>query len=410
MGRNLNRLSAKTVDSLKTRGYYADGGGLYLQISHVLSKSWVFRFSLHGKTREMGLGPVHTISLADARTKAAACRKLLHESKDPIEERKTTNLARKLEEAKTMTFKACATAYVESHRAGWKNEKHGDQWENTLETYAYPHIGALAVAAVDTGLVMKCLDSIWRTKPETASRLRGRIERVLDWATVRGYRTGDNPARWSGHLDTLLPARSKVAKVEHHAALPYGEIGSFMKALRGLEGIGAKALEFTILTATRTGEVIGAKWVEIDEAEKIWTVPAERMKAGKEHRVPLSESAMAVLRDMKTLRLGDYVFPGRGQNKALSNMAMLTTLKRMGHQGLTTHGFRSSFRDWASETTAYPREVAEMALAHAVGDKVEAAYRRGDLFEKRRRMMEDWAKYCQIPAAAGNVVPAARFQ
>jgi len=283
--------------------------------------------------------------------------------------------------------------------------KHKEQWPNTLNTYAGPVFGSLPVQAIDVGLVMKALEPIWQTKPETASRLRGRIEAVLDWATAREYRKGENPARWRGHLDKLLPARSKVRKVEHHSALPYDELADFIVALRGQEGVASRALEFLILTAARTGEVIGARWDEVDLEEKIWVVPAARMKAGREHRVPLSAAAVAVLEEMSEIRESDFVFPGGKKGKPLSNMAMLAVLKRMERSELTAHGFRSSFRDWAAEQTNFPHEVAEMALAHTVGDKVEAAYRRGDLFQKRQQIMEAWARFCLTTRSQAEVVP-----
>ena len=304
--------------------------------------------------------------------------------------------------------------YIEAHRAGWRNAKHAAQWAATLASYAEPIIGTLPVRAVDTALVMKVLEQevrdapdgrpapLWATRPETAARLRGRIESILDWARVRGYRDGENPARWRGHLDKLLPARAKVRKVEHHAALPYSELPDFMAALRAQDGIAARALEFAILTAARTGEVIGARWSEIDIGEKLWTIPPERMKAGKEHRVPLSVKAVTILNEMKPLAQASdgstdgsaFVFPGGKRGQPLSNMAFLMLLRRMKRGDLTTHGFRSSFRDWAAERTKFPSEVAEMALAHTVSNKVEQAYRRGDLFERRRRMMTVWSTFC----------------
>jgi integrase len=288
--------------------------------------------------------------------------------------------------------------------------KHASQWPNTIATYVSPVFGAVPVQAVDVGLVMNAQEPIWHEKPETASQVRGRIESVLDWATARGYRQGDNPARWRGHLENLLPARAKVQRVEHHAALPYGEIGEFMDALRRQEGVAARALEAAILTAARTSEIIGARWDELDFEAKLWTIPAIRMKAAKEHRVPLAEPMLAILEPMKTIRLGDFVFPGRKARKPLSNMAMAMVLRRLGRGDLTVHGFRSTFRDWAAECTNFPREVAEMALAHTLSDKVEAAYRRGDLFEKRRQLMEAWAKHCATTRVnkPSNVVSMAR--
>jgi len=410
MARGIQKLSALKVGRIKAPGYYSDGAGLWLQTTASGAKSWIFRFMLNGRAREMGLGPLHTVSLADARVKAGDARKLLLEGLDPIEARNAAQRMSKLAAAKAITFDDAAKAYITAHRAGWKNAKHVAQWESTIKTYASPVFGGLPVSDIDTGMVMKCLESIWATKTETASRTRGRIESILDWATVRGYRAGDNPARWKGHLDHLLPARADVQKVEHHPALPYSEIGNFFVTLREQEGIAALALEFGILTAARTGEVIGTKWDEIDFDEKIWTVPETRMKAKREHRVPLCPRALAILKELRNVRMGAFVFPGRREGSSLSNMAMLELLKRMGRGDLTVHGFRSTFRDWAAERTNYPRDVAEMALAHAVGDKVEAAYRRGDLFDKRRRMMQEWQKFCETPAQGktAEVVPIKR--
>jgi integrase len=352
----------------------------------------------------MGLGPYPVVSLADARIRALECKKLLLDGTDPIEARNAKRTRLRIEEAKSVTFDHCAASYIESHRAGWKNAKHADQWTNTISTYASPIIGNLPVQAVDTALVMKVLEPIWREKTETASRLRNRIELILGWATAREYRTGDNPARWRGHLDKLLPKRSTVQPTEHHTALAVGEIGSFMKQLRACEGIAPSALEFLILTATRTGETIGARWSEIDFDHGIWTIPAARMKAKKEHRVPLCPAALTILQTLREAAPTEYVFTNGKGNRHLSNMALLAVLKRMEME-VTTHGFRSTFRDWAAERTNYPREVAEMALAHAVENKVEAAYRRGDLFEKRRRLMAEWAKFCAQPTTSvGKVI------
>jgi integrase len=397
--RRLNRLSALEVRKETEKGLYADGGGLYLQVSGIEAKSWLFRFMLKGRPRAMGLGPVHTISLDEAREKGRECRKLLLDGIDPLEAKRAKQSAAKVDKAKATTFAECAAAYIKAHRAGWKNEKHEAQWETTLATYAGPVFGALPVNAVDTALVMKALEPIWTTIPETASRLRGRIEAVLDWATVRGYRSGDNPARWRGHLNKLLPKRSAVRAVKHHPALPFPEMGEFMAELRNQEGTAARALEFTILTGARTNEVIGATPMEFDLREKVWIVPAERMKGKKEHRVPLSQQALTVLASMPLT--GVRVFE-------LSNMAMLELLKRMGCDDLTVHGFRSTFRDWAAERTNYPSEVVEAALAHVLSDKTEAAYRRGDLFEKRRRLMAEWARYCYAHEPFGQVVSLTR--
>jgi integrase len=405
MARNMERLTALAVSRAKEPGYYPDGGGLYLHITATGAKSWAYRFMLDGKAREMGLGPLPDTTLSEARGKALEARKLRREGIDPIEHRKALRDSARLDAARAITFRECADAYIRAHRAGWRNAKHADQWTNTLKTYAYPTFGTLPVQGIDITLVTKVLEPIWSEKPETAGRVRGRIEVILDWATVRGYRQGENPARWRGHLDKLLPKRSKVARVEHHSALPYREIGAFLASLRAQEGTGARALEFAILTAGRTGEILGARWDEIDLDARVWTVPAGRMKGEREHRVPLSPPAVAVLESLTELRTDDYVFPGGRTGKPLSNMAMLVLLRRMKRGDLTVHGFRSTFRDWAADQTAYPNEVVEMALAHAVGNKVEAAYRRGDLFDKRRRLMDDWATYCAAPAADGKVVP-----
>ena len=406
----LGRLKALHVNRLKAPGMYADGGGLYLQVTVNArdgepAKSWIYRYMLHGKAREMGLGSINAVTLQHARDKAFECRQLRAEGIDPIDARKTVRDQARLDSAKAITFKKASAEYIGAHRAGWRNAKHAAQWSATLATYAEPIIGDLSVQAIDTGLVLKVLEPIWTAKPETASRLRGRMESVLDWAKVRGYRQGENPARWRGHLDKLLPARSKVRRVEHHPALPYADLPEFMAALRAQEGTAARALEFAILTATRTGEAMGARWGEIDVAQQTWTIPAERMKAGKEHRVPLSGRALAIIEQMAAIRSGDHVFAGAKAGRPLSNMAFLMLLRRMGRGDLTAHGFRSSFRDWAAERTNFPAEVAEMTLAHAVGSKVETAYRRGNLFQKRRQLIEAWAKFCAAPTSGGGVVP-----
>jgi len=403
------KLTALTVTQAKRRGYYGDGGGLFLQVNHSGSKSWSFRYKTAGKLREMGLGPVHTVSLADARDRARECRRLRLDGLDPIEVRRGKQIQAKIDAANAMSFKACAEAYIAVHKAGWRNPKHAAQWPSTLAAYVYPVFGSLPVQAVDVGLVMKALEPIWNEKPETASRVRGRIEAILAWATARGYRQGENPARWRRHLENLLPKKSKVRRVEHHAALPYAEIGTFMAELREQEGVVARALEFAILTAARTGEVIGARWNEFDVAARLWTVPGTRMKAGREHRVPLSDAAIVVIKQMAAIHQDDFVFPGGRPHRPIGNMGMLLQLQRMGRGDLTVHGFRSSFRDWAAERTGFPREVAEMALAHTVTDKVEAAYRRGDLFQKRRQLAEAWAKFCASPSPAGQIVPIRHF-
>ena len=386
------KLSALKVRNLTVPGRYGDGGGLWLQVRSADRRSWVFRYKRQGRPHWMGLGPLDDVTLAEARELAREARRALLKGDDPLDQRR----AERAERA-GVSFREVAELYIKSHETAWRNETHRAQWRSTLATYAFPAFGDRPAAEITVGDVMRVLEPIWREKAETASRLRGRIESVLDYATARGWRTGDNPARWRGHLANLLPARSKVARVEHHAALPWRAVGAFMADLRSQGGIGAAGLEFAILTAARTGEVIGARWGEVDLAEHVWTVPAERMKAHREHRVPLTDAALAVLRRMEPGRpeRGDgFVFPGARRGRPLSNMSLAAVLKRMGRADLTVHGFRSTFRDWAAEATDYAREVAEAALAHTLRDKVEAAYRRGDLFEKRRRLMEEWADFC----------------
>jgi len=394
MASRINKLSAILVGRLDKPGYHGDGGGLWLQVSRSGSKSWIFRYMRDGRSHEMGLGSCITVDLAGARAKARACRQMLLDGVDPLGQRRDARRAHALDEAKRITFDECAAAYIDAHRGSWKNAKHVAQWENTIATYASPLIGGLPVAAVDTDLVVKVLRPIWRNKTETAVRLRGRIEAILGWATVSKFRQGDNPARWRGHLDNLLANPNKIAPVKNHPALPWRDVGGFMDELRACEGVAARAIEFTILTACRSGEVRGARWSEIDLVAKVWTIPAGRMKAGKEHRVPLSIAAMVLLKSLE--RVGDVVFPGRGKDLPLSDMSLTAVLRRMGHGDITVHGFRSTFRDWCSEeaSNAFSREVCEHALAHSLPDKVEAAYRRGDLFEKRVTLMQAWASYC----------------
>jgi integrase len=409
---SIGRLTALKAEKAKLPGMYPDGGGLYLRVTPEGSRQWVLRYMLNRRPRWMGLGPLSLYSLQEARTKALNARKLRHEGIDPIEARRAERARARLEEAKAITFKQCAEAYINSHRAGWRNGKHAGQWSATLATYAFPLIGGLPVQSVDTGLVLKVLEPIWTAKPETAGRLRGRIENILDWAKARGYREGENPARLRGHLDKLLPPLSKVRQVEHHAALPYGEMPDFLARLREQEGIAARALEFLILTAARTGEVIGARWSEINLLDKTWTVPAGRMKAHREHRVPLSAHALAILGEMQAARQDKadeaFVFPGRKSKTPLSNMAFLMLLRRMGRGDLTAHGFRATFKTWASQRTSFQNEIVEASLAHVIGDKVEQAYLRGDLFAKRRRLMDAWAKFCEQPAAASKIIPISR--
>lgn len=390
MARNIYRLTTRSVQTIKAAGMHGDGGGLYLRVTHadvrgrtITGRSWIFRFTdpVTRKRRDAGLGPVWDVSLAAARARAAEFRDAIRRGDSPI-----VKAQRKRPDA--MTFGACATAYIDAHKAGWRNAKHAAQWTATLTTYCKPITDA-DVAAVDTTLVLSCLQPQWKAKPETMTRVRQRMECVLDWATVRGYRTGDNPARWKGHLDVLLPRRSKVAAVEHRAAVPYSGMHDFMGELRKQTGLGALALELQILTATRPGEAAGAEWREFDLDAALWIIPGERMKAGHEHRVPLSAPVVVLLRTLP--HKGRFVFPGV-KGRPLTTAAAMATLRGL-RPGVTAHGFRSSFRDWAGEETHYAREVVESALAHRIKDKAEAAYRRGDALARRTEVMQAWADY-----------------
>jgi integrase len=396
-------LTLKQVGAKLSPGRYGDGAGLYLQVGPTGTKSWLFRYEFNQRERYMGLGPLHTVDLADAREQARKARRQILDGVDPLDARTSEKAARALEAAKSMTFADAADKYYAAHEASWSNAKHRQQFKNTMAQYVLPKIGRLSVAAVDTGEVLRCIEPMWKDKTATANRVRGRIEAVLDWATVRGYRQGDNPARWKGHLSEVLPAPGKVAKAEHHNAMPYAELPEFMAKLAEAQGVPARALEFLILTAARTSEVSNAVWSEFDLSAKTWTIPAERMKASQPHRVPLSGRAVALLEALP--REGEFVFVGAKAGAPISWIAMLRCLKRITHNGSTVHGFRSTFSDWANERTNHSNHVIEQALAHAVGNAVERAYRRGDLFEKRRRLMSDWARYCSTPVAdTGNVV------
>jgi integrase len=406
--RGTNKLTSLKVARLNKPGRYGDGGGLWLQVSKWGTKSWLLRYTRNGRARQMGLGSVDTFSLKEARERARIQRQLLADGIDPLVARGKAKDAERIEMARSITFEDAAERYISAHKAGWKNGKHADQWASTLATYAYPIFGGLPVGAIDTGHILKVLEPIWTRKTETASRVRGRIEAILDWATARGYRTGENCARWKGHLAKLLPAKTKVAKVHHQPAMPYSEIPNFMVELRKRDGISARALEFCILTAARTGEVIGARWEEIDSEARLWIVPSSRTKSAREHRVPLSDRAIQVLRSIPREHDNPYVFPGVREGEPLSNMSMLELLKGMNSYGYTVHGFRATFKTWTSEQTAYPNEVSEAALGHANGDKVEAAYKRTTMLEKRRRLMEAWASFCTRPANRGEIVSIGR--
>lgn len=401
MGREVKKLSARAVTTLTKPGRHSDGDGLYLVVDPSGARRWLFMFRWQGKLKEMGLGGVSSVTLAEARDKAAGARRQLQAGISPLEAKRAAEAAAQAGQ----TFGAFADDLVEDIKDGFRNEKHKWQWSHTLKTYA-ASLRPIPIDAVTTEHVLDVLKPLWSTKQETASRLRGRIERVLDAARAKGIRTGDNPARWRGHLDHLLPRRQKLQR-GHHPAMPYTDVPGFIADLRQREGTAAQALEMTIICASRSGEVLGATWGEFDRNAKVWTIPGNRMKAGIEHRVPLTDRALAILDAAEKLKTSDYVFPGARKGKPLSNMAMAVLLKkRMKHAGLTVHGFRSSFRDWAGEHTSFPREVAEAALAHIVGDEVERAYRRGDALEKRRKLMAAWAQYISSPKAkTDNITP-----
>ena len=403
------RLNGKTVDAARKPGLLADGDGLYLQVtsnpknSAIVRKSWIYRYRFGGRSREMGLGPLKAVSLANARESANAAARLRAAGHDPIDYRKRADRDQRLATERAKTFRQVAEEFIDTRKGGWKSAKHAGQWTSTLVRYVYPVFGEVAVADVTASDVKKVLDPIWLSKHETATRVRSRIEQVLESARVMDLRSGDNPARWKGHLSIWL-GQSQVTQVKHHAALPYRQVRKFLAKLREQPGIAAKALEFTILTAVRTGETIGAKWAEFDLDHALWTIPAERMKANRQHVVPLSRSAVALLRDLELHRgANEHVFRATGFKKPLSNMAMLTVLKRMGLKGkVTTHGFRSSFRDWAAEQTAFDPAVAEAALAHTVGGKVVQAYLRGDRLEQRKKLMAKWDEYISASTATSD--------
>jgi integrase len=402
-------LGPLAVSRITEPGYHPVGGvpGLLLRVSDTGSRNWILRATVGSKRRDMGLGGYPAVTLVDARTKAREAREKIKAGLDPVAEAESVRSKLLAEQAKQVTFSDAVTQFLNAKSGEWSNRKHGDQWRNTLREYAEPVLGPMLVSDIDVTHIERVLSPIWKTKTETASRIRGRIEAVLAWATVRKYRQGPNPAVWRGNLDHLLAKPSKIAKVEHHPALPYQDLGDFMATLRQKGGISARALEFAILTAARSGEVRGATWKEFDLTAGIWTIPGERMKAKKEHRVPLSQSALDLIQALPSSD-SPYVFPAP-RGGILSDMALSAVTKRMGLDAVP-HGFRSTFRDWCAEQTNYPREVAEMALAHTIGNAVEAAYRRGDLFEKRRNLMRDWATYCAIPSVRldGAVIPIQR--
>jgi integrase len=404
---------AERLEKITTPGMHRvhDGPGrhgLYLQVSGLESRSWLLRYTLHGKARYLGLGSAFLKPLLQAAQEADDARILHAKGTDPLEQKRAQKTSARLERAKGITFREVAEEYISQKSPGWSNAKHAEQWRSTLMTYAYPVLGSIPVQAVDVAAVLDVVRPIWTTRTETASRVRGRIEMVIDFATPQ-YRVGDNPADWK-ILKSKLPDRNKIAKVESHAALPYSELPVFMEELRRRDSTSARALEFTILTAARTSEVLGATWDEVDFDKKIWTVPGERMKSGRAHRVPLSEPALQVLRHQYDRREGTYLFPGGREGKPLSNMAMAKTLAFMQRDAVTVHGFRSTFKDWCRDNTQFPNEVSEAALAHVVGDKTEAAYARSDMMLKRTALMDAWAVYCGPSAAGSNVIVPMRVK
>lgn len=415
MASNTSALTVKKVESLKKQGKYLDGQGLYLQITPSGTKSWLYRYDINKKRREMGLGALSTLSLSEARERRDEYRKLLKQGIDPIEHRNAQEAAERaskqaekaqalINQRQAINFESCAKEFIEQKEVEWKNEKHRQQWRNTLRDYVHPHMGKMRVGNIGKSEVLAVLSPIWTTKTETATRVRQRIEAILDYAKAMDYRTGDNPAAWKGNLDAMLPNPSKLKKAEHFPALPYEEMPTFMSELRTQQGLAALALRFNILTAARTGQCLKATWEEIDLEKKIWTISKGRMKMRKEHRVALSQAAVDLLEQLP--QLNSFLFPGTKLNKPLSSMAMSMVLRRMGRTDITVHGFRSTFRDWIAEQTHYPARVAETALAHQLKDKAEKAYQRGDLIKKRFEMMEAWASYCDSHKAKVVRLPA----
>ncbi len=405
MAKQINKLTDRSVKAQKKQGRYADGNGLYLQVSKSGSKSWLFRYMLDGRARQMGLGSVGTKTLSEAREDSLTYKRLLKEGIDPIQDRNNRIAKTKAANKDILTFKESTEEYLKAHSAAWKSVRHGEIWHSSVKRYAYPELGTMPISSIERSHIMRVLKPIWVKKTETAKKLRGRLEAILDWATVQDYRKGENPARWRGHLDKLLPKPSEVHTVQHFAALPYSEINNFMNKLREREALSALALRLISLTATRSGAVRGAKWSEFDLKNAIWTIPAERMKARKEHVIPLCNEALSIVLSLPHLAGSEYLFTGTRSGKPISDVVFKKLMERMKTTGITTHGFRSTFRDWAAEQTSFPREVIESALAHQLKDKTEAAYFRSNLLDKRRELMDKWGDYTLLPTIeTGEVI------
>jgi integrase len=410
MGHGIYRLSGADLRRAKP-GLFGDGNGLWLQVTvakdgKCRNRSWIFRYTANGRTTEMGLGSLNVVGLKEAREQAREYCALRLRGIDPLQHRNAQRAAVVAANMKSITFEAAAHAYITAHRDEWRSQQHAQEWPRSLAKHVFPTLGSLSVSTIDTALMVKSLQTVWQSAPETAARLRGRVEAILDWSTVAGYRSGDNPARWNGHLEYLLAAPRK-RRVEHLPAMPWQQVPAFMEKLRAVGSVATRALEFAILTAARTGEIRGASWSEIDRENAVWSIPGERTKSGRQHRVPLAPRAVQILKEVCFAHQGQHLFSSSVKG-GLGESAFRKLLKALGHHDITVHGFRSSFRDWAGESTNFPREVCEAALAHATGDRVEAAYHRADLFEKRRKLMNAWAAYCSKPAPTGATITPLR--
>jgi len=394
MAKQINKLTDRGIRSQNKPGRYADGNGLYLQVGKSGAKSWIFRYMLDGKSREMGLGSIRMETLSQARDKAKQCKKLLRCGTDPIRDRQERVAVEKADNKEMLSFQKCTEGYLNVHSSSWRSARHAEIWHSSIKRFAYPIIGPIHVNKIERSHILNILDPIWREKTETATRLRGRLESILNWATVKEYRKGDNPARWRGYLDQLLPKPSEIHTVKHFPALPYRDVGAFMNKLKARQALSASALRLIILTACRSIEVREAEWCEFDLQNKTWTIPVGRMKMKKEHVIPLCKEALDIVKSIPRLSDSEHLFTGPNSGKPMSDVVFKKLMERMGVTGITTHGFRSTFRDWAAEQTSFPREVIEACLAHQLKDKAEAAYFRSNLLDKRRTLMKKWSDYC----------------